>query len=624
MSPMTVSAPETPPGKATNRYRPSLSATLTLGFSVLFLIALGAILWISLGAAQKSTFELLRAQSELSVEIVVDEVDDHLGAAQVQAAFLAGLIVHGNVDPDDEPRLADVMLGTLAAVPQVSGIAYVRPDFSVTRVGRGDDGFIVLRGDWSDNQGIVQSMQQISKLRSRQWRGIAWSEDFRAPHIVVSEPVFRDDEFLGMVFAIVSISALSGFLDEADRVNGTHSFILYGRDRVIAHPSLVGGFRGLSADKPLPSLGDVNDVVLTSIWDEPIDDMKELLADSYVDGHVVEGRDDEYIYLFRVIDSYGQAPWTIGVYFRGREVDTPLRRLFLAAAIGLGILAVAVIASVVLARIVARSITRVERAATATQRLDLENVEPLKSSPFRELDSVAKAWDSMIGGLRWFETYVPKTLVFRLMELGGQAVRSEERQVSVLFTDIVGFTRLSARHSPGELAEVLNDHFTALGAAIEAEDGTVDKYIGDSVMAFWGAPLDQPDHAVRACRTALAIAERIAADNQGRAPGEELLGLRIGIHSGPAIVGNIGAPGRVNYTLIGDTVNVAQRLEAMGKEVDGAPGPDDGTVMILLSGDTVRQLDGAFALEDLGCRELRGRGEPIDVYRLVPPGRPTH
>ena len=143
-------------------------------------------------------------------------------------------------------------------------------------------------------------------------------------------------------------------------------------------------------------------------------------------------------------------------------------------------------------------------------------------------------------------------------------------------------------------------------------------------MAFWGAPLDQPDHAVRACRTALAIAERIAADNQGRAPGEELLGLRIGIHSGPAIVGNIGAPGRVNYTLIGDTVNVAQRLEAMGKEVDGAPGPDDGTVMILLSGDTVRQLDGAFALEDLGCRELRGRGEPIDVYRLVPPGRPTH
>ena len=198
------------------------------------------------------------------------------------------------------------------------------------------------------------------------------------------------------------------------------------------------------------------------------------------------------------------------------------------------------------------------------------------------------------------------------MRSNGTSVRSEEREVTVLFTDIVDFTRIGSRLSPARLADLLNAHFTMLADAIEAEEGTVDKYIGDSIMAFWGAPLDQPDHAVRACRAAQGIAHRLHAENaRRRAAGEAPLGLRVGIHSGPAIVGNIGAPGRVNYTMIGDTVNIAQRLEALGKQV--AP---DADVAVLLSAATKSALDPDCAVEPLGAFVLRGREAPLEVYRL--------
>jgi class 3 adenylate cyclase len=333
-----------------------------------------------------------------------------------------------------------------------------------------------------------------------------------------------------------------------------------------------------------------------------------------VQGRVVQGIDDEYIYLFRRIQRFGPDPWYVGVYFLGSEVDNPYRRLFVAAAIGLAILLGAITLSLVLGQAIARPIRRLATASLAIRDLELASIGPLKRSPFRELDSMAQAFNSMLSGLRWFETYVPKTLVFRLMRLGDATTSSEERNISVLFTDIAGFSSLSDRLSPAELAGFLNGHFALVAGPIEAENGTVDKYIGDSVMAFWGAPTTQPDHANQTCRAALAIAAAIAADNRRRrAAGGEPVRLRIGIHTGPAVVGNIGAPGRVNYTLIGDTVNVAQRLEELGKSFAV---PEEDSV-ILVSQETVALLAKGFRLSALGTHQLRGRISKTEVFRLT-------
>jgi adenylate cyclase len=230
------------------------------------------------------------------------------------------------------------------------------------------------------------------------------------------------------------------------------------------------------------------------------------------------------------------------------------------------------------------------------------------------LDVAAGAFNSMLGGLRWFQTYVPRLLVLQLIGRKQERLEPEERSVSVLFTDIVGFTEIGGRLPAPQLAEFLNRHFGLLAGCIQAEQGTIDKYIGDSVMAFWGAPVAQPDHAQRACRAAKAIAATLREDNERRAAkGLKPVRLRVGIHTGPAVVGNVGAPGRVNYTLIGDTVNTAQRLEALGKTVD--TGAED--VVVVISGATADCVAEAFELRPLGVHELRGRAESLRVYQLL-------
>ncbi len=594
------------------RFHLSLSRTLTLGLALLFLVSLGTTLWISFDAAQRNTFELQRAVAELTVESVIDEVDTQLGAAQAQVEFLSDLIERGEVDTRDEQRLRDLITGALAAAPQVAGIAFVRADFSVVRVGRKGGLLIALGGSWAGREDIQQAMANASALARSSWRGLNWVEDFEAPHIIFADPVIREGGLQGLMFSIVSVGALSGFLETFDRTGGTHSFILYGRDQVLAHPSLTGGYEGLSESKILPTLADVNDEVLSAIWRDKVDSMTYLLSDSTISGHVVRGSDDDYIYLSRELDRYGGPPWLIGVSFRGEEGNLPLRRLFVAGALGLVILVVAILAGLLLGRSIVRPLQRLAGASQAIRNLDLQAVRPLRGSLFKELDLAAKAFDSMVAGLKWFETYVPKSLVLRLMGSEGGSVRSEERQVTVLFTDIVGFTAIGAQLPPAELAGLLNAHFTLLAEAIEAEEGTVDKYIGDSIMAFWGAPLDQPDHAARACRAARRIARSVGAENdRRRAAGKVPLRLRVGLHSGPAIVGNIGAPGRINYTLIGDTVNTAQRLEGMGKEVDGA-----AEVVVLLSADTRAALGDDSGAESLGAFALRGRAASMEIYRL--------
>jgi class 3 adenylate cyclase len=194
----------------------------------------------------------------------------------------------------------------------------------------------------------------------------------------------------------------------------------------------------------------------------------------------------------------------------------------------------------------------------------------------------------------------------------GHSVEPGLRPITVMFTDLAGFTTLSETLPARETAALLNQHFGILGRAVEAEDGTIDKYIGDALMAFWGAPEEQPDGADRACRAARAIAAEVAADNQRRRDaGHPALRVRIGIHSGAALVGDIGFPGRINYTAVGDTVNTCQRLESLARDFENG-----AAVTILVSGDTADQLGAGFRLTPCGSRAVKGRGATVEVYRL--------
>jgi adenylate cyclase len=179
-----------------------------------------------------------------------------------------------------------------------------------------------------------------------------------------------------------------------------------------------------------------------------------------------------------------------------------------------------------------------------------------------------------------------------------------------MFTDIAGFTTLSEQMDATTTARVLNHHFALLCGAVDAQGGTVDKFLGDGMMAFFGAPDRLKGHAAAAVRAAAAIRDALEDDNRlAVAEGRPPLRIRIGIHTGSAIVGNIGAADRVNYTIVGDTVNISQRLQDIGKLL--AP---DAATTIVVSGETASRLDERFETIPAGKHRLRGRGEATEVF----------
>jgi adenylate cyclase len=216
---------------------------------------------------------------------------------------------------------------------------------------------------------------------------------------------------------------------------------------------------------------------------------------------------------------------------------------------------------------------------------------------------------------RWlrqaFTLYVAPAMVEDLinhpdrLELGG-----EEVVVTALFADLAGFSRAAASLSPQELIQLLNEYFSPLTDLILAQGGTLDKYVADSLMAFWGAPLPQPDHARRACQTALDLQQLIVrlARNR-RSLGLPSLGLRVGLHSGPVVAGNVGSHERFNYTILGDTVNVASRLERANRVY--------GTHTILSDATRIRAGAGLLVRE-LDTVQVQGRTQTVTIFELLP------
>jgi class 3 adenylate cyclase len=192
----------------------------------------------------------------------------------------------------------------------------------------------------------------------------------------------------------------------------------------------------------------------------------------------------------------------------------------------------------------------------------------------------------------------------RSLALGG-----ETRELTVMFADVAGFTSLSEGRAPKEIVELMNECFDALTAVIQGHGGTVDKFIGDAVMAFWNAPVAQPDHAARACRAARDLLVALTRLNVGWARrGLPAISMRVGLATGPALVGNVGSTTKFNYTVMGDTVNLASRLEGAAKAY--------GTLS-LLADSTVTAAAGAVAVRELDRITVKGRSEPVAVYEVV-------
>jgi adenylate cyclase len=181
----------------------------------------------------------------------------------------------------------------------------------------------------------------------------------------------------------------------------------------------------------------------------------------------------------------------------------------------------------------------------------------------------------------------------------------EDREVTVLFADIVGFTRMSERMGPAAVSLLLNAYLSRMTDVIFRHEGTLDKYIGDAIMAVFGAPLDMPDHAERAVRAALEMREKLEEFNAQRPEGP-LLQVRVGINSGRAVAGEIGSVNKMEYTVLGDTVNTASRLESSV----ATPGS------VVIGENTYGQVKDRFRIRPLGKKALKGKELEVAAYEV--------
>ena len=369
-----------------------------------------------------------------SIKIKLDAITDHL-------QMVAALAGSGRLDISSPVDMRETLWVMMTQVPSISSAAFATFDLKMVRVARRPDGQVIR--DTVSLADLPRGLERFRELQTSHvtfWGALFWNDVLQQPVLNVRTPIRRiDDAFIGGLLATVALGDLSLLIGEASQESGGRYFILVGRDRVLAHRRLVDprGL-GLSADRELPTIKEVDDPVLARIWSPPIrsPQIDRGLGDV---GHVIEAEGRRWVFVYRKLLGYGPEPWLVGQYFPLEEATSDLDRLTNGAIVGGATLAVAALLALLIGLSMARSIRTITSAAESIERLEFD--QPFhRSSRLREIDDAGHSLDKARGALKWFGAYVPHRLVFRLMELGEDAVRSRRRNVTVMFSDIVEFT----------------------------------------------------------------------------------------------------------------------------------------------------------------------------------------
>lgn len=444
--------------------------------------------------------------------------------------------------------------------------------------------------------------------KTMQTRDIFWTDIYifsttSEPGVACSYPIKNDQgECIGVIGTDVPLKSIADIL-KYNVLKGT-SLIINQKGDVIAHPTEKETSKVIGGEAKLITLDDLVDKTPSTAYRLYLQNknLNRLLF--------TNSSGEEYIATFKKFVSDQFKGWTFVVItptdvFIGGIKATQRTTLIIC-------LVILIISTFLIACIAKRVATPINILSYQADLITNFNLEPTPevTSNIREIQDLQSAISRMRKSLASFGKFVPKNLVRKLIERGTEVkVGGKTKKLTIFFSDIESFTSISENFPSERLVQHLSEYFEEMSMIVNQENGTIDKYIGDAIMAFWGAPQNDKDHSLHACKTALLCQKRLADLNRKWVfEKKPALNTRIGIHCGDVIVGNIGSSERLNYTIIGDSVNLAARLEGTNKMYH---------TYITISEDVLHNIVDYAVVRPLDIVAVKGKDLGIKIYELV-------
>ena len=615
-----------------NRFRYPITAIAVVGLGALVALAVGVSLYLGLSSAAENTRRLMAQRSETLVSDLDRRITSQLQPVVRQARWAVEQIERGNVKMEDSQALNTFMRFVLGATPHLAEIAITDPR-ARSRRWTGTSAQPLVE-EWSDPPDVTAWLEARASRTGPRWRAPLWSATLGTTVLHLDTPIRIDGTFAGVFSQAVTISDLSRHIASVGAETGVIPFILYGRDHVLAHPLLISWTPSVTdRDHPLVALDALGDAVLERIWAPGNHELYLLGGMTEASSSRVTVGEDLYVFLYRDIDQFGPQPWTIGAYVRFGTSDlgkwladivraamsgsfentgtihgNEFERVVAAVLAGLAVLVLSVALAAWVGTRASRPIRALAAAARCIEAQGLDRVRPLPPSRVAEFDDANRSFNRMVAGLKesvlvreTLGRFVPTDVAKALLTEGGE-LAPEQREATVLFCDLEGFTALTETLGPDGIVELLNEYFEVMVGILERYRGVVTQFQGDAILATFNVPVPDRAHAANALRAAI---EMQCAAKRRTFAGQRVAN-RVGINTGRVVAGAVGAKGRLSYTVHGDAVNLAARLEALNKEL--------GT-RILVSEATAAQVEG-FDLRPMREVRVRGQTAPVAVYAL--------
>lgn len=415
--------------------------------------------------------------------------------------------------------------------------------------------------------------------------------------ITIAAPLYQNGKLLGMFGIDLRLDYIRRFIENLQINKRGFIFIVSETGKVVAFPHIPQLY-----NKELMDVHALKFPAIVQSFDE--------YQSAHQQEFVFKYQGDKYIATYQTLPPFGSNHWLIGVVIPESAFVSELQKISLTLVIvSLILLILGLLGVSKLVTLVVRPLKNLVKQTEKIKQFELEE-EGRVNSRIKEIMLLSNSLEAMKQGLRSFKKYVPAALVRQLIEAGEDArVGGTKRQLAIFFSDIKNFTGISEIENPNQLMEHVCEYLDELSHIIIENRGTIDKYIGDSIMAFWGAPLPESHSCEQAAIAAIHCVRRLKELNRRwRAEGKPAYMTRIGLHLGEAIVGNLGSAERLSYTAIGDAINVASRLEGLNKLY--------GT-QIIVSRSVFEEIKHRFVLRMLDCVAVKGKTEGHFIYELM-------